>query len=90
MLDLFSLKTHRFRKNEFPTSFRLEIVKLVVDIFREPCIEKGLSLKSVVEDSVPEWLIIDAQRYIEILMNLLQNALKFTYTGGIELAFAYN
>jgi hypothetical protein len=48
------LKTNRFKKNEEPTLFKKEIVEEVIDIFREPCHEKGLFLVTNVEDNVPE------------------------------------
>jgi signal transduction histidine kinase len=45
MLDLFSLKTNRFKKEEKSTNVREEIVEEVVRIVREPCSQKGLALQ---------------------------------------------
>jgi signal transduction histidine kinase len=83
MLDLFAIKTEKFKKYEKPTNVREEIVNEIIDIFSEPCQEKNISLDYNVAQEVPETLVMDGDRMRQILFNLLQNSLKFTYTGGI-------
>jgi signal transduction histidine kinase len=79
MIDLFALKTNRFRKQEAPTYLRLEVTDVIEDIFKEPCSMRGLSFKVNVTKNVPENLCLDVFRIKQIFINLLQNALKFTY-----------
>lgn len=50
MLDLFSIKTNKFKKQEKPTNIRNEIAKEVLDIFIEPCKYKKLSLNFTVAE----------------------------------------
>ncbi|HZX29013.1 MAG TPA: AAA family ATPase [Telluria sp.] len=46
---------------------------------------KGLQLRFRIEPSVPPVLVGDAMRLGQILLNLINNALKFTEQGGIEV-----
>ena len=48
--------------------------------------EKGLQLKLDIATDVPTYVVGDALRLNQVLMNLLGNALKFTVSGAIRLA----
>ena len=47
--------------------------------------EKSLELRWQLSPEVPQWVLVDAVRLRQILVNLLDNAIKFTHQGGIEL-----
>jgi CheY-like chemotaxis protein/anti-sigma regulatory factor (Ser/Thr protein kinase) len=49
---------------------------------------KGLRLSSKVDAVLPETLVGDAARIQEILAHLLDNAIKFTHHGSIELSLS--
>ncbi len=60
------------------------------DCFEEPTLllapsahEKGLELVLIIYDDVPEQVIGDETRIRQILVNLLNNAIKFTHTGDV-------
>jgi len=48
--------------------------------------EKGISIESEISDMIPEKVVGDPNRLRQILLNLLQNASKFTHSGSITLS----
>ncbi|WP_374075956.1 ATP-binding protein [Bdellovibrio bacteriovorus] len=52
--------------------------------------EKGLQLKIQVEPDVDSFYIGDVDRLRQVLMNLLNNAIKFTHKGEVSLRVAKN
>lgn len=48
-------------------------------------IEKGLHLSLDVSDAVPQFVVGDEHRVFQILLNLLNNAVKFTEHGGVSV-----
>lgn len=62
--------------------------RVVTDMRRtfEPVAQKkGLTFKTSIDDSLPEFLHTDRQRLEQVLKNLLSNAFKFTEKGHVEL-----
>lgn len=49
--------------------------------------DRGLDFKVEVDARVPDYLIFDALRVRQILVNLIGNALKFTREGGVVVTF---
>ena len=47
--------------------------------------EKGIYLKSEIATNVPDVVIGDRVRLVQILLNLVSNAVKFTATGGVDI-----
>lgn len=46
---------------------------------------KGLSIDTAVDENLPS-VVADHERVLQVLMHLLNNAVEFTTTGGIELS----
>ena len=54
--------------------------------------EKGLYLKKMISNdsrSKISKLASDKQRYMQILLNIVQNSVKFTYFGGVEIILEF-
>ena len=50
------------------------------------CDQKGIKFKSETGDDVPKWVMGDATRLMQILNNLLNNAIKFTQKGEVRFS----
>jgi len=61
------------------------ILDSIIRLFYFPCKEKGLYLESIVNSDVPEYIDSDEDRLRQILINLIGNAVKFTFQGGIKV-----
>ncbi|HXH19845.1 MAG TPA: ATP-binding protein [Chitinophagales bacterium] len=62
-----------------------EIVRNVVDSLKYKIDEKGLKIETFIELSLPEYVKGDPVRLNEILVNLVNNSVKFTERGGITI-----
>ncbi|MBC8055097.1 MAG: response regulator [Rhizobiales bacterium] len=60
----------------------------VISLFRGNAESKGLKLALDLEPDVEEWVIGDAQRLKQVLLNLVGNAIKFTERGEVVLRIA--
>ncbi len=58
----------------------------VMDLMGTVASEKGIDIGCVFEDSVPQGIVGDSARLRQILMNLLNNAVKFTDRGEVVLS----
>jgi two-component system, sensor histidine kinase len=54
-------------------------------LLQQKSAEKKLSLKISVARDIPEYIIGDPTRLMQILLNLTDNAIKFTEKGGVEI-----
>ena len=57
----------------------------VIALFRANAESKGLTLRLDLAPEVDDWVIGDAQRLKQVLLNLVGNAIKFTERGGVTL-----
>lgn len=90
LLDYESLKNNNLDIQLHPFSPK-ELIDNVTEIFIDNAELKGISLISLVKkDSLPELLNGDTIRISLVLKNLLQNAIKFTNSGGVTIRSSYN
>ncbi|HMA49463.1 MAG TPA: ATP-binding protein [Magnetospirillaceae bacterium] len=84
ILDFSKLETAQFTLEHVPVELP-SIVRGCLDLVRSLATEKGLSLEVALDPALPVWLMGDPARLRQILLNLLNNAVKFTQTGGVWL-----
>ena len=69
---------------------KINISNLIFDItrmFQLTAMKKNIQLSYLQNPSTPHWILADANKIRQVLINLVGNALKFTEKGKIELKF---
>jgi signal transduction histidine kinase/CheY-like chemotaxis protein len=70
----------------FPVDFELAVVMDdALQTQRDKALEKGVTLTGHLDPALPARVHADRQRILQILRNLLDNALKFTDVGSVQL-----
>ncbi len=62
-----------------------ELEEFVIRTFSPLTNKKNISLTTKIEENVPEVIQTDPQRVLQIIKNLMSNAIKFTAEGGVGL-----
>ena len=89
VLDLIRAETGRFKLQVKSTSV-LIIINEIVTAIRPRSDSKGLILRIEIAPSLPPQLLLDGERLRQIVLNLLDNAIKFTERGEVILMVNYN
>lgn len=84
LLDLSSDEHGRLRIKAEPTN-PASILMEIGDLFRGKAKSKGLDFRVRVIEELPQEFMTDPTRARQILVNLVDNALKFTDEGSIEV-----
>jgi signal transduction histidine kinase/CheY-like chemotaxis protein len=63
----------------------VRLIEDVVDLEMTKAREKGLFLRFEVSPNTPEVVVADRSRVLQVLLNLTQNAIKFTKAGGVTI-----
>ncbi len=84
LLDLTKIAAGRMDMVDAPFAPRALLDRLAA-LMSHRAAEKGLELRLDISDGIPAYLVGDALRLNQVLMNLLGNAIKFTAAGRIVL-----
>ena len=66
------------------------LAQSAVALFQARALEKDLRLELVMPDNPPDALLGDPTRIRQILLNLIDNAIKFTHQGQVELRVSFD
>lgn len=85
ILDLAKIEAGRLELEPSDINVR-EIIQSVINVIKKAADEKKLKININIEDNVPEVIDSDPVRLRQVLINLLNNAVKFTNEGHINVA----
>ncbi len=87
LLDISKIEAGKLHLNPAP----FDTFNWVIDIqiITEPLFESGhIAFTSEVSDELPKMLLGDASRLLQVVVNLISNAAKFTHEGEVHLNVA--
>lgn len=84
ILDFSKIEAGKIELFEERTDLIALCEKMIV-VHQPAAQKKGIQLRLHIEESVPRWVMLDSVRVQQVLNNLLNNAIKFTESGYVEL-----
>lgn len=86
LLDISKLEADQLELESNPFTVN-ELSAPVMSIMEPLAREQGLVLACEVDPNLPEVLTGDVHRLVQVLMNLVSNAIKFTGSGSVTMRF---
>jgi signal transduction histidine kinase/DNA-binding NarL/FixJ family response regulator len=84
ILDISKIEAGKLKIINAPINFR-QLINDIVEIYRLEFNEKGLEFNFRFDEQIPDSLFLDEIRIKQVIINLMNNALKFTEKGSISL-----
>jgi two-component system, sensor histidine kinase len=84
ILDFSKIEAGKMQMEEVNFSIT-DVIAQVSDIVEYKAEEKGLQIRTIVDENIPKVLQGDPYRLNQILLNLAGNAVKFTMQGSVEI-----
>jgi len=84
ILDLNQIRAGKIKITKEDIDIR-EILYGIISMFELPCSQKGIQIKLQLDHGLPHHLHTDKNRFRQIIINLVSNALKFTFKGSITI-----
>lgn len=85
ILDFSKIESGKMAIEESPFELR-NCIEDALDIFAPKAIEKGIDLLYLIQPDVSPFLVGDVNRLRQIMVNLINNAIKFTEEGEIFIS----
>ncbi|MFU8784435.1 ATP-binding protein [Aliidiomarina sp.] len=84
ILDFSKIEAGKLALEQKPVSLSA-IAEHLFSMFAEKAAKKNVALNVLLDVGEHDWVFTDELRFTQVLMNLTNNALKFTYTGSIQI-----
>jgi PAS domain S-box-containing protein len=84
ILDFSKIESGKMELEKSPFELA-QCVEEALDLFAPTAAAKRLEIGYHVEPDVPPWIVGDVTRLRQIIVNLINNAIKFTPTGSISI-----
>lgn len=84
IIDIARLREDIFKLD--PISFQMKnLVQDIMETVNLTAQEKGITLNLNIDSDVPQYLVGDIKRLEQVLVSLINNAIKFTYEGEVRV-----
>ncbi len=84
VLDMSRIESESVEAED--SNFSIHACIQQVILFLKPiALKKGVRLDAQIEDDLPEWIVSDEQKIRQVLINLVNNAIKYSDSGTIVL-----
>jgi PAS domain S-box-containing protein len=84
VLDFTKIETGNIELEKAEVNLR-EMIHRIVTSMQYRANENNIYLKETVDEALPEFVIADSARLVQVLLNLVSNAIKFTEKGGVTI-----
>jgi PAS domain S-box-containing protein len=84
ILDLSKIEADQVKLENVAIDLHHSITD-TIELFTFTALDKGIKLSNQVEENVPLWVFGDPSRLRQVLLNLINNAIKFTKEGQVSL-----
>lgn len=85
ILDFSRIENGNLTLENIPFSLQ-EVIGNAVSTFQSQAAQKGIGFHTAIDPELPAALLGDPRRLVQVIGNLLDNAVKFTAAGDIQLA----
>jgi len=85
ILDISSIEAGKLKVSMKNCNIN-SVVNEISTLFMQMARNKNLILMTDISEDVPQSFLTDSKRLIQILSNLIVNAIKFTYSGRVKLS----
>jgi CheY-like chemotaxis protein len=85
ILDLSKIEAGEIKLSAQPFNLP-NLLSSVVTMLRLKAVEKGLQLEVNLDERLPQWINGDENKLRQVLINLLNNGIKFTKKGQVQLS----
>lgn len=84
ILDLSKIEAKKLKLHRVPVSLDL-LFNEIHHLFNIKLQKKSLEFTAEIDTSLPQFLFLDDLRFRQVLINLIDNAIKFTDTGQVRM-----
>lgn len=84
ILDFSKIEAGKMQLSNSSFSLK-DLSKNLINLFKEKAKQQNINLALKLDESIPEYFIGDSDKLKQVLINLLNNAIKFTHQGEVSL-----
>lgn len=89
ILDFSKIEAGKLTIERIPFEL-IHVIETVIKTHSQDAVQKGLELNYMFSSKLPEVVVGDPNRLVQVLNNLIHNAIKFTQKGSITLTVKCN